>query len=679
MRRLLALFAREILPLARCAFVWWVPTCIAIFVKSQMIGGDSLAITARAVGKIEVINGDTVDWLASFSLPEQLSFYRGELLWGLLILPVLSLLLTSGRFVIRWRGMILASASIALSCVLYAELLSFRAVGRMLSMTLASDALSFADCCAPTARQYFGARGAVLLASVAILIAGLSWWASRQNRNEVARKMHFSTNTFGTLGLWGFAFGVTFAAWLPWLPTVPYHTSVFECAVKTFVADDTLDTSTYANLTLDELTRRYRELTHSPEPRETCHWAAARDCDVLIFVLETAPARCLAIEGDLSDCPNLDRLRQRAFVATQHHTSYPYTSRALFSILSSWYPSTLMKGFPERHPNLSYPGLMQSLRAIGYQTALYAPDSFKVCGFDPMFENLGVEHRVYVENERRNERSADHESAENDSNRQIRQDRDCLEALKSDLYACHEKGRRYAALFLPQIGHGPWFDLTGGSDPNNLLARGRKLISMQDAWLGEIMDQLASDGRLDKTIIVVVGDHGVRTRREDPEFRPGMVDDYSFHVPLLIYAPTALQSRTDVQHITSHIDITPSLLDLFGVKLGRESEQGSPVWDERLRTRNTYFPANHLLGSDGYHSADGKYCMWNHLNEAIYEKTQLHFDTANLVAKDSPRYQEIKQHLMSAFALQEVWASSRCCTRPSDLQVSTLSLSNRKE
>ena len=54
--------------------------------------------------------------------------------------------------------------------------------------------------------------------------------------------------------------------------------------------------------------------------------------------------------------------------------------------------------------------------------------------------------------------------------------------------------------------------------------------------------------------------------------------------------------------------------------------------------------------------------MWNRINEAVYENSRFYFDTGCLVPKESPRYQEIVQHMMSVFAIQEVWASSRCCT-----------------
>ena len=242
-------------------------------------------------------------------------------------------------------------------------------------------------------------------------------------------------------------------------------------------------------------------------------------------------------------------------------------------------------------------------------------------------------------------------------------DRDCLRELKEDMARWHRQDQRFAALFLPQLGHGPWHDFTeGGTD--DLLARGRKIISMQDAWMGEILDQLDRAGRLDKTLIVVVGDHGIRARREDRNFRPGMIDDYSFRVPLLVYAPPALQRRTDMAHLTSHVDVAPSLLDLLGIVGGRESEQGTPVWDDRTAGRHVYFLANHLFGADGYF--DGRrFFMWNHLSGAVYANDRLHFEVRDLVPKDSPRYREVVDHLRRVTASRRSGPACRCARGPS--------------
>src|SRR5262249_49023589 len=140
--------------------------------------------------------------------------------------------------------------------------------------------------------------------------------------------------------------------------------------------EDRLETAEFEGLPAEELAARYRELTRAPGPAAPSPYRGkARDYDVLVFVLETTPARCLPIDGALADLPNMARLRERAFVAPRHHSTYSYTSRAVFSIVTGWHPSTLAHQFDVRHPQLHYPGVFQSLKATGYKTALYAPDS----------------------------------------------------------------------------------------------------------------------------------------------------------------------------------------------------------------------------------------------------------------------------------------------------------------
>ena len=86
-------------------------------------------------------------------------------------------------------------------------------------------------------------------------------------------------------------------------------------------------------------------------------------------------------------------------------------------------------------------------------------------------------------------------------------------------------------MFFPEIGHGPWIALANEA---TVLERGRSLMLLQDAWLGEVLDLIQSLGRLDRTVVAVTADHGVRTRTEDPALPAGAISDYMFRVPLIV-------------------------------------------------------------------------------------------------------------------------------------------------
>ena len=75
------------------------------------------------------------------------------------------------------------------------------------------------------------------------------------------------------------------------------------------------------------------------------------------------------------------------------------------------------------------PGLMRSLSASGYQTALYAPSPFSQGIVDEMYHSLGVERRVYVDET--------HAGGPDELSwrRKARCDRACLEALREGMLA----------------------------------------------------------------------------------------------------------------------------------------------------------------------------------------------------------------------------------------------------
>ena len=66
-----------------------------------------------------------------------------------------------------------------------------------------------------------------------------------------------------------------------------------------------------------------------------------------------------------------------------------------------------------------------------------------------------------------------------------------LEKAKLDIAAAVAARQRYAVMFFPEIGHGPWIPLHG---ERTTLERGRALMLLQDTWLREILDHVKNLG-----------------------------------------------------------------------------------------------------------------------------------------------------------------------------------------
>jgi len=88
-------------------------------------------------------------------------------------------------------------------------------------------------------------------------------------------------------------------------------------------------------------------------------------------------------------------------------------------------------------------------------------------------------------------------------------------------------------------------------------------VAFTDRAIGALLDGLASAGRLDRTLVVVVSDHGVEFGEHGGEGHGGTLFAEVLRVPLLIRVPGGGHQRLDA--LVRTVDLMPTLLDLLGV------------------------------------------------------------------------------------------------------------------
>jgi phosphoglycerol transferase MdoB-like AlkP superfamily enzyme len=558
-----------------------------------------------------------------------LSFFRADLAITFFLIPAL-LLIVGAVFSWRWRVLLIAAFSFLGIVFIDVEYNALLLGGKFLSFDIIWEGIRYALVNTRVIPVYVNLRSMLrLLIPLAGVVTSAVWLIKRPP--VPGRK---------SAGITGSAYGglilITALAWLPWMTPNEYHESVFAT-----LAGDIWDWHSESQRTIppDRVQAEYAALAHPPAPQGSGrYWGAAKGYDVLIIMLETTPAKCVALDQDINNYPSMRRLAETGWIGMRHFTTYPWTSRAYYSILSSRYPPDHEQALEIKpgKPPLERGGLMNALASAGYLTAVYGHRWSITSYLDAMLQSQGFEQIVF----------AARQPQDNWSDvpfEQVRElDKRALELMKRDMAVAIRDDRRFAMMYTPQVGHGPWFDLNPDKPGRVLLDRCRDFVSLLDAWLGELIDFLAQHGRLDHTLIVVTGDHGVRWKGEDPSLPPGKVDKYSFQVPFLLYAPGVISTTERIPWVTSHIDIAPSLLDLLGISSGRELEEGSAIWDERLSNRLTFFWANAHFGADGYADA-GKFYMWNRSADLVFAGDDLHFDEGNRVPHGSSDYHKVVQ------------------------------------
>ena len=590
--------------------------------------------------------------VSSLSIGQRLSFFRGDLLFALVLLPLCYLL---ARMVLPARvywwvvgGVTLVGVMIEVlafaELVVLGNLIGFRllSVGLVWGIAHPKAALLYLFAYTPSASSVKSIAAAGLVAAAMVM----GWRAVARRREAVVNAVYSAAAI-----AWIVCIPLLFASWLSWMNPTRFHTSMISLSVESMFPSDA-GAGKYKGLSIDALRPIYQKLANAPEMASAgSHWGAAKDYDVVFFIMETGPEQILMKDASLHDFPNLERLRRHSWVGTEHYTTSPESVRAISSVLLSTYPPNHAQSF-EKKPGKSS-GLIQSLHAINYQTGIYLPNvhgSLFAKQEEDYYETMGPD-RVFtsVPDGTQPPQAASHGWRELED-----LDLATLHQLEDDFQSSAAAGRRFFGVYLPQLSHEPWLDVATGGAEHNMAARRYNLMKVEDRHLGELIATIEKLGRLDHTLIIVACDHGLRSSESDPSFREGQVDDLTFHVPFFLYAPGIVTKETDLPWPTSHIDIAPTILDLLGVSEGREFETGTPIWNAGLRDRCIYFFASQYFGADGYRCGDS-FSMWNPLLNVTYKGPTLHFTASDAVPQNSKAYEDIVARLQGMGAMRNAW------------------------
>ncbi len=134
--------------------------------------------------------------------------------------------------------------------------------------------------------------------------------------------------------------------------------------------------------------------------------------------------------------------------------------------------------------------------------------------------------------------------------------------------------------------------------------RYKNSVAYVDFMLGGALEDLEKRGLLEKTIVMITGDHGEEFGENGFFGHNGSFDDYQVKTPLIFYYPGVKPGR--IKKLTSHLDLAPTTLRLLGVKSPPGDYcQGLDLLGENQRSyvvATSYSRAGIITG-DGYRLA----------------------------------------------------------------------------
>lgn len=87
-----------------------------------------------------------------------------------------------------------------------------------------------------------------------------------------------------------------------------------------------------------------------------------------------------------------------------------------------------------------------------------------------------------------------------------------------------------------------------------------------DDCLGQLFEKMRSMGLMDKTVIILIGDHGEGLGEHKEDTHAIFIYDATLRIPFIIWAPALFEGGKNIHSLVTTIDIAPTVIRLFGLK-----------------------------------------------------------------------------------------------------------------
>jgi hypothetical protein len=278
--------------------------------------------------------------------------------------------------------------------------------------------------------------------------------------------------------------------------------------------------------------------------------------NVVMIHLESTGAQYLRPFGAAEDpMPNLTALTREAIVFENAYTTYPETIRSFFAVQNSLYPALDTK--PEMYQHPSTPALAAILAAAGYRTSLFHSGRFMYLGMESVICNRGFqtcEDAGDIGGVRESSFGIDEPST-------VRRILHWIDTGRRD--------QPFLVSYLPIAGHHPYATPDRGPfSEDDEVGRYRNALNYSDQALGQLVRGLRERGVYEKTLFVIIGDHGEAFGQHQGNFGHTLfVYEENVRVPFVIAAPGASHDSVVLPRVASLIDVAPTVCDLLGLAI----------------------------------------------------------------------------------------------------------------
>jgi len=326
---------------------------------------------------------------------------------------------------------------------------------------------------------------------------------------------------------------------------------------------------------------------HQMRPVESLPPPKMHQWNVIFFVMESVGSRYIfdTSHGNRMPMPFLHDLSKESWHLKKHYTSSNVSSKAIFSLFSGLYDFFNRQTFGIRS-DARVPSLYNFL-SENYDSFLVTPSSISWYFPSAFVKNSGLPEIHSYENLNFKIKETYHSLGHYIA-------RDEIQTVDFFIDRLNKAREPFMGIYISFTAHFPYFDY--GADyrimehDGRLISRYYNNLNLLDQMIKRIYEHLQNQGRLERTILIIVGDHGQAFGQHHPNNY--MHYRYSYNenleTPAFIYQPTLFKPKT-VEFSTSHVDILPTILDAMKIPYDPVSFDGESLFQNRLKRKYIFF------------------------------------------------------------------------------------------
>ncbi|MER8981149.1 sulfatase-like hydrolase/transferase [Mesorhizobium sp. M0491] len=323
--------------------------------------------------------------------------------------------------------------------------------------------------------------------------------------------------------------------------------------------------------------------------------------NVLVFMMESVPSRYVeTFGGKYTVTPNIKSYSSDSIRFDNIYAHTPSTNYSIFSLFSSMYNDISYYGMTASHPDLPLSSISNTLTASGFRTGFFWSADSRFQRVDEFLLNKGLD---VIQDYRGQKCDIPTFKLSSKEWKNFDYNSDLCTAQSVINWVNEDAENPFFAVMFTAMTHYPYLidsplftamkeipDLSDGSkvhysDDEKFNAY-LNALKVGDQALGQILDSLKQSGKLDSTLVVILGDHGEAFGEHGNYVHASALYEENIHIPLIMINKQLFHD--DVAHaVGGIIDIAPTILDILGLPLPR-SWQGHSLFSEQ-RPNKTFF------------------------------------------------------------------------------------------